>query len=148
MVRLAALLALVALGCNAGPLDVMDAMTWRTVDRAAYCDPPSNGANFCPELMALGGDRGVSATPAVRIGDCVAPVGPGFTVAPASCDVTVMRDGRAYTVRLVLVGDLVVREPGSVTLRTAWRVEVPATDLNPNRGTGGIQVHTDMSPAE
>ena len=98
--RFALALAL-ALGCNAGPLQPGDATTWRTVDRGVICDPPSNGANFCPELMALGGDRGVSATPAVRIGDCVAPVGPGFTVAQTSCDVAVTRDGRTYTVRLV-----------------------------------------------
>ena len=146
MVRLLALVALVALGCNAGPLQTADATAWATQDNADLCSPPSNGADFCRGLMALGGPRGERSALSVQVGSCVAPVGSDFAVAPTSCDVAVTRDGRSYTLRLGLDTSAAEPETWRVTVRSVWRVEVPPTDLNPNRGTGYLRFATVFVP--
>lgn len=149
MVRLAALLALVALGCNAGPLQFSDAALWSARRATTRCTELDG--LLCSQLagMALETRTTGGVSPSVYLGGC-APRIVGGDVEVTRCSVNTARGG-AYTGTAVVSGSRIDASSLSINVTTTYAVD--ATHYSEEAGMilrsrGTFETMTIFEPAE
>ena len=149
MIRLVALLALVALGCNAGPLQFSDAALWNTRRATTRCTGLDGLlcvqlADMAAQTRATGG-----GSPSVFLGVC-APAIVGGAVQVTTCRISTA-EGGAYTGTAVVSGSRI--EASSLSINVTTTYEVDATHYSETAGMilrsrGTFEVTTIFEPAE
>ena len=153
MTRLAALLLLLLVACNSGPLQWTDASTWRSRDAYIGCDSTARPVPelFCRELaavlLAAPARLAPSTAPTVAVGTCSATVDPRTgAVTGQACTLQVTRSGRPYAVTVRPLRVRLGTDGAAMTIEATWSLEVPASDVNAVPATGTLTSTTSYTP--
>jgi hypothetical protein len=156
MTRLAALLALLLLllvACNSGPLQWTDATTWRSRDAYIGCDTPTRPVPelFCLELSAVllsaPARLAPSTAPTIAVGTCSATVDPRTSaVTGQACTLHVTHRGRPYAVTVRPLRARLSTDGAAMTIEATWSIGAPASDVNAMPATGTLTTTASYTP--